>query len=152
VSKHNQEIQPVVPDELKPFIDLIPKDKLGIAIARISQVSYSYSGPFPPPQMIEHYQKLHPEAARVLFERYEEQEKHRIELERLSITTQLKESTRGQIMGFVLALTFITSASYLALNGQPVVGGLFGSTTVLALVGMFVYGKKQQTKDLQSKD
>ncbi len=68
-------------------------------------------------------------------------------LEKYSVNEELKQRGRGQVFGFILGLFGIASAVYLAVNGHDTVAGIFGTTTIVGLVAVFVIGRKQQQEN-----
>ncbi len=81
----------------------------------------------------------------------ETQSLHRMELEKIVIRSQQSQSSVGQWLGFAIALVCIGMGSFLVYSGHSSEGaGLMGGT-LISLVGVFVYGKYQQKKDLASK-
>jgi hypothetical protein len=42
--------------------------------------------------------------------------------------------------------------SFLAYTGKQIAGSVFVGTDLAAIAGVFVYGKRQQQKDLEKKD
>ena len=81
----------------------------------------------------------------------EAQSAHRIDLERTVVGSQQKMESLGQWFGLVIALFFGTCGSYAALHGQPWFGGVIAGTTLVSLVGIFVYSKQQSKKELVEK-
>jgi len=51
----------------------------------------------------------------------------------------------------IIAIFFGFCGTYAALNGQPVFGGIIAGTTLVSLVGVFVYSKQQALKELSDK-
>ena len=81
----------------------------------------------------------------------EEQSKHRMKLEAYVVPSQVKQSGRGQVFGFILGVIGIGGAIYLGSLGYTKTSIGIGSVTLVSLVGVFVYGKKEQKKDLEEK-
>ncbi len=54
-------------------------------------------------------------------------------------------------MALVVSLAGFATAIALAVVGSAVVGGLFGGTTLASLVGIFIYGSRQQRRERQEK-
>ena len=120
----------------------------------------AFSGPLPSPQMLAEYNTVVPDGAERLLRIFEQQVTHRMELDnkeieldnkeisndQYSIEQQFRESNRGQIFGFVIALVGIGSSIYLALHGHDIISEIFGTTTIVGLVAVFVIGKKRKEK------
>ncbi len=95
-----------------------------------------YSGPLPAAHEMEHYEKLMPGAAKLLFEKFSEEQTHRHELEKNESNANIKaldkhysiaSQTRrlsfignlvGQILSVVLCLAALALCGYLAMNGH----------------------------------
>lgn len=103
-----------------------------------------YQGPLPPVEMLRDLDVLVPGAAERSLTLFEDQARHRMDLERRAIGSDIMQSRLGLCAGFVLALVGISGAIYLISIGhsQEGFGTLF--TTVAALVGTFVYGTKSR--------
>jgi uncharacterized membrane protein len=74
-----------------------------------------------------------------------------IQTERLVMTGELKQGDRGQLYGFVIAILGLLLSGFLIYTGHDTAGTILGSTDLIALVSVFVYGKYAQRKDLDSK-
>ncbi len=92
------------------------------------------------------YEKAFPGMARELFEMAKADQKHLHEMERAEASL----SKRGQLFGLIIALSFLIAASILISSGQAVAGTIIGSTDLVALVTVFVIGRKTE-RSLQDK-
>lgn len=81
----------------------------------------------------------------------EEQSKHRQELEKKVINSQIIQRSTGQWMAFTIALFSLSITAYLSMIGQTTVASILASTTIIWLASVFVLGKKSQKKDLEEK-
>jgi uncharacterized membrane protein len=81
----------------------------------------------------------------------EGQSQHRQHLERIVVEGNVKHEGRGQLYGFVIAMTTILSSGVLVYMGKTVEGlaGMLG--TLAALAGIFVYGRRRKDKELSEK-
>ncbi len=155
-SKEQDEI--IIPEEFKPILadPDIPKDKkdkiiravLGISIRKAS----SFSGPIPPPELLKGYNEVVKDGAERIVIMAEKQSNHRMQLEDHAIKEELKQSRLGQVFGFILGIVGLVLAAILAILDHEAIAGIFGTTTILGLVTVFVLGKKAQKKDLEDKD
>lgn len=149
---------PPIPSELKKYLEdpEIPEQKrleLREAIRHV-QVRYSshYRGPLPSPNMFSGYNKVIPNGAERIFEWTREQSLHRMGIEHLAVSEQLKQDTRGQHYGLIIAVLGLVSATVLGALGHEVTASVIGGGTLVALVTVFVTGKKAQRADLEEKD
>jgi uncharacterized membrane protein len=148
-NKTENKVSPLPAPINKEFEQLVPEeDKRGKILSIFSK---RFIGPLPPPEDLEKYNEVVPGLAERIVKLTENQSSHRIEIEKLAISSQLSESKRGQYMGFILALVCIGSSVFLALNNQHIVASVLGGSTVIGLVTIFFAGKKEQKRDLEQK-
>ena len=89
--------------------------------------------PFPPPAEVERYEVLYPGATKLLFDNFQLQSNHRMELEKLTIEGDNKRANRGQIISAILAFVCILSGGFLTYLDKNVAGlsMIFGSLATL---------------------
>ena len=110
-----------------------------VASARILEGRRSeFSGPIPPPQMLKEYDDVQQGTAERIMSQYENEQSHRINWENNMLKSATQEVRRGQIFGFIIALTCIASATYLASKGQSFTAAILASVSAIGLVGHFV--------------
>ncbi|MDN4164742.1 DUF2335 domain-containing protein [Cytophagales bacterium LB-30] len=112
----------------------------------------SFSGPIPPPELLKGYNEVVKDGAERILQMAEKQSNHRIQLENHAVREELKQSRLGQIFGFTLGLIGMLLASALAFYGHETIAGIFGTTTIIGLVTVFVIGKKSQQNELSEKN
>lgn len=101
-----------------------------------------FSAPYPPPAILEGYERLVPGAATRILGMAESEMRHQQEIERESLRTAGLEVKRGQYLAFIIGISSL-SASLIALwMGAPVVSGVIGGSTVVGLVSVFVVGRR----------
>lgn len=97
----------------------------------------SFSGPFPPPQILDAYNGPIENGAERIMNYTEREQAHRFEMDEKT----LKYYSRGQIFGFTLGLIGVVGGLVIAYQGQGLVGfGAFFSS-LASLVGVFMYDK-----------
>lgn len=111
----------------------------GKQVAQFQQSTFS--GPIPPPSVLEGYERLIQGAAERILVMAESDAKHQQEIEFAALRAAEGEVKRGQLFGFIIGLTAL-GASMLALAmGSPAVAGVIGGTTVVGLVSVFIIGR-----------
>lgn len=146
-------ISETVPEALKKFPSEVQPQAIELVRAVVSAVRVTaYSGPLPPAEELKRYDVVLPGAADRILTMAENQSKHRINLESAVIPSQLKESERGQWLAFSVAILCIAATTAVTFGGYPTVGCVLGGTTVVGLVTVFVVGKREQKRDLKSKE
>jgi uncharacterized membrane protein len=102
----------------------------------------SFSGPLPHPTVLQGYNNIVPDAAERIIAMAEQEQKHRIETERKIVDEELKHAKRGQIMGFIIALFLILTATAMAILGYTTISYIIFSITIVGLVSTFVVKRK----------
>jgi len=114
-------------------------------------VSQSFSGPVPPPEIIEAYNSIVPGSGKMIFDMALSQQSHRQSLENKVIEADIKNSKRGSWFGFILGIIgFLVSAFALYL-GHPATASVIGGASLVSLAGVFVYGTKSRKAERNQK-
>lgn len=111
----------------------------GKQVGHIQQATFS--GPMPPPALLEGYERIVPGAAERILAMAESDTKHQHEIEFAALRAAEGEIKRGQIFGFVIGLTALGAAIVALAMGSPAVAGVIGGTTVVGLVSVFIIGR-----------
>ena len=78
----------------------------------------------------------------------EEQAQHRRQLEESVTNANTKLETRGQILGFVIAMTALIGGGYIMTSGQSVWGAAVAVSAVAGLAGVFVWKSRERKREL----
>lgn len=116
-------------------------------LATMQRQEITFSGPIPPPAVIEGYERILPGSADRILKMAEEQSKHRQELEKKAIAEDLKQSRRGQLFGFIIALAGMALCYFFVMYDMKLFAGIFACVILTSLVALFVLGKKMQLKN-----
>ncbi|PIR13015.1 hypothetical protein COV49_03565 [Candidatus Falkowbacteria bacterium CG11_big_fil_rev_8_21_14_0_20_39_10] len=111
----------------------------------------SFSGPIPPPQFLEQYDRVVPGAAKIIIDMAHSQTEHRQELEKKVIGSDILNSRLGLIFGFLIGMTGIISGVIIISKGQVFAGSFISGVTLVSLVGTFVYGSQGRRKEREKK-
>jgi uncharacterized membrane protein len=111
----------------------------------------SFSGPLPPPDVLRKFDEIVPGAAERIIKMAEQQFAHRTELEKKVITSDIAQSSRGQILGFIIAVVGLVVAGFISVYGNQWAGGLIGLGTLASLVGVFMYGVQVRSNERKEK-
>lgn len=106
-----------------------------------------FSGPIPPPQLLEQYNKLVPSFAERFMAMAEKQTDHRRDLEATVVKTRIRNETRAMYLAFVLSLVFGAGAFYLILTGYGAMGISLIIADIVALAAIFITGRVIQRKE-----
>ncbi len=109
--------------------------------------SIKYQAPLPPPAMLEHYERVLPGSADRILRMAEQQSAHRQELEARKLRSDIRNESLGQILAFTLALVGLLGGLFLAYEGKSLAGLTTFITTLVSLLGLFIFGRKTQEKE-----
>ena len=107
----------------------------------------SFSGPLPPPQILEHYNQIVPGCAEKIISQWENQVGHRQDLEKKVIASDIRQSYYGAKLGFIIAMSAIGSGTFLAYIGRPTEGIAAIISALVGLIGVYGWGSYQRRKE-----
>lgn len=110
-----------------------------------------FSGPLPPPEILQGYERILPGSADRIISMAERQSEHRQALERKVVEGGIDQSRLGLVCAFAVAIFGLGIGLFTALKGQPFFGGAVSIFIIASLVGAFIYGTRQQ-RERQKKD
>lgn len=113
--------------------------------------AYSFSGPLPPPEILDKYNQVVPGLAERIISMAEQQGKHRQALERTVVDSNAFVQKVGPFLGFVVAMTAVAGGIELILRGRDGYGLAAIIAALASLAGVFIYGKSKQRKNLDNK-
>lgn len=111
----------------------------------------AFTGPLPPPHLLEQYNTAVPNGAERILAMAERQAAHRQEIEKIAVTSNARRETCGQICGLVVALAAIAGGVVLTLYDKQAAGLAAIITPLAGLVVAFLYGKRIQRTELERK-
>lgn len=117
----------------------------------VRQVKFEFSGPLPPPQILEGYNNAFPGCAERIVTMAERQSAHRQHIERTVVEGNTAAQSRGQWFAFILAFVVLGGGVYLLANGKSLEGF---STIIIAVGGIvstLILTRKVQSKELEEK-
>jgi uncharacterized membrane protein len=120
-------------------------------VIQASSSSSSFSGPIPPPALLEKYNSLIPNGAERILAMAEKQSAHREYLEKRVVDGNVSNQTRGSYFGFIISLVAILSGVWLIDHGKSPEGLVAIIASLGGLVSVFFYSKYQQKKEREEK-
>ncbi len=98
--------------------------------------------PLLPVEQIERLQALNPEWAQFVFDQTKAEAEHRRSETKRVNTLIFRERLFGTSCALLVAAGGLGISAYCASINQPIVASIIGGTTIVSLVGLFLYGKK----------
>lgn len=141
-----------MPEEPKPLD--APKKKPQAAMRHLEAdetefLATLYSGPLPPPSLLAKFEEIQPGLVERIVAMAERQAQHRQSLDvkktEAIISDQRagrSEARLGQIFGFLIGIIAIIAGTYAATTGAHWPGAIIGGGGVIALVSVFVMGRR----------
>lgn len=127
-----------------------PEEKQKVhAIAHARAVAFS--GPLPPPEILDKYNQTLPGAAERIIAMAESQSKHRQQLESDVINSDIRSARLGLHYGLIIGLTTVIGSVICISIGYEIGGTILGGTGLTGLVGVFVYGSTQRRKEREKR-
>ncbi|NLF08136.1 MAG: DUF2335 domain-containing protein [Pirellulaceae bacterium] len=111
-----------------------------LQISRQQQITSSFSGPLPPPQVLQQYNDIIPGLADRIVAQAERQTDHRIQLESKVVQSDIHKSWAGLICGFALSIFLVFGGITCILQGHDWAGAAIITTSLAGLAGTFIYG------------
>jgi uncharacterized membrane protein len=97
-------------------------------------------GPLPHEKTLEGYDRIVPGSANMIFTEFEQQGRHRRDLEFYTITWGNYRSFAGLACGLIVTLSFLIVSYLLIKGGHGWEGTVLGTLDLVGLVAVFVYG------------
>jgi uncharacterized membrane protein len=141
-----------LPSKVRDLVQKLPVQDRGEAIKLfMMKTTTAHSGPIPDPDTLDRYNSIIPGAGERILVMAENQQNHRMEMEKTSLRRQYNQSGTGQWMAYTIALSFLGASVYVGMHDHDILAGILGGTTVVGLVTTFIAGKLKIGKSLNEK-
>ena len=119
---------------------------------RVASATYTeISGPIPPPQILQQYNAIVPNAAERILSMAEKQSDHRMNLERKVIDSNVVKSYLGMAAGTLIALYGLYVAKEIAISGNPATAGIIATLDIGGLIWVAVNNTRTQKKEREKR-
>lgn len=109
---------------------------------RVIHSSSIFSGPFPPPAILDGYGEVDASFPPRIFRMGEIEQEHRHGMDRNALRAESRNSLLGIVSGFVVALSGLATTAWIAYLGHPAAAAVLGTVDLVSLVGVFIYGTR----------
>jgi uncharacterized membrane protein len=117
----------------------------------VQRFQLEFSGPLPPPQILEEYNNAFPGCAERVVAMAERQSAHRQHLEKTVVQGNIAAQSRGQWFAFILAFIVIGGGVYLLANGKSLEGFAAIIIAVGGIVSTLIWTRREQRKEREDK-
>ena len=128
-----------------------PQGVIPFDMERTEITAEYFQGPYPHPRLLAEYDQVKPGLAEEITTGVREQRHHRQQLERWTILNDIIQSYIGQVSAFAIAALALFFGYKIVISGNEVAGFFTGFFGLTSLVTVFILGKTQQRRNLQSK-
>lgn len=136
MSEEGMEPAPTASDEaVDP--EVVAREARSSRLVAMSREEH-FSGPLPPPWLLEGYEKVCPGSAERILAAFEKQSEHRMRLERTVVSGDSVRAYMGIVAAFLLCALIELLAYDLVRHGFQAVGVSLGILSLGSLVGTFV--------------
>ncbi len=141
--KKNQRSQAVIPN---------PTNSKSVSNTTTRTASFqAFSGPMPPPELLQKYNEVVPGAAERILAMAEKQANHRQTLELEVIMADVRRSNWGLVAGFVISVLALGASTASILTGHDVAGASIFGVSIISIVTTFVIGVRTRKKERDDK-
>lgn len=97
-----------------------------------------YEGIIPHPRLMKEWDEVVPGSAKSIFTRFEEQSKHRIQIEEQMVRANNFKQYIGPVFAFIIAMTTIVGGIFVAIKIPTIAGTLVGGILTMSGLGAVI--------------
>ena len=121
-------------------------------LRRLGMTSVSFSGPLPPPDLLQKYKDIQSDFPERILRLTEREAEHRHDITRKAVWLDGAEIFLGQIFGLIVALAAFVVAGYLGYLGLSAASSIIGGGAIAGLVAVFIKGRSNSQTTEESDD
>jgi uncharacterized membrane protein len=102
-----------------------------------------FSGPLPDPETFGAYEAVYPGVAKSIVEMAMRNQRHRIDVDRQNLRQDRKLANTARlslILTWTAVMSLVAAGTYLGANGQPILGGIFGTAGIAPVLIVLIKG------------
>lgn len=141
------ELAPDQEVDIEDAVDIL--DKLDPKERRVllSMVSTQYQGPIPPPEVLRGFEDICSGSADRIITMAEMQSSHRQDIEKKVVASKTGDSRIGLYLAFIVVVISFIGGMFLIAFGKGPAGLTIMAGVLVALVSVFIYGSRNQSKE-----
>lgn len=137
--------------ENEPLESLTSDQLIKIILEKRTSEETHFSGPLPPPEMLEQYNKGVPDAANRILVMAEKQAEHRRYCEKKQVDTESRDSLLGILSALIVSIVILITGTVIVIVAGGVVGTIAGTllnlTGIATIIGTFLRGTGNSWKN-----
>ena len=114
--------------------------------SEIVSLEQHFTGPLPPPQILKGYEEVHPGTAERIISMAESEQQHRHNMQRKELNLFVGLKGLSMISAFLIGVCGISWGGFLLLHDKSITGLTSLLSSLVALVGVYLYDKKHPNK------
>lgn len=111
---------------------------------QITATASTFEGPIPPPDVLQQYNSIIPNAAERIIRMAEKQSDHRMDLEKKVVYSNIKKSYVSMGLATSIALYGLYIAKEIAINGNPAMATAIIALDIGGLISVAIYNVRTQ--------
>lgn len=137
---------PVTISDIKPPAEAAnagPKQADGKGKRNGAIISAEWSGPVPPPNILEAYDRLVPGSAEKIINNWTAESEHRRQMDRRVIAIEERDRPRSRYLAFIFSIIALVTTIVLGFLGQEIAASIVGGGTLVGVVAAFLSARKE---------
>ncbi len=106
----------------------------------VRYIASAYAGPLPPAETLAGYAKIYPQAPEIIFTSFQEEAKHRREMERRELEAETALAYFRTKCAVGIFLLIVGLAFFAVYRNYPIQGTVIALGPLLSIVGLIIYG------------
>ena len=122
-----------------------------------STTTEAFSGPLPPPPVLQGYEDVQPGFAERIMQMAESENRHRQQMERDSLSAEsvalredLQRAKHGLYIAALVAVLFLAASTTIAVFVDTLAGTVLSGVDIVILAAVFVHGARQRTSAVEA--
>ena len=122
------------------------EDQVAAAQATLRTITHSqsFSGPLPPPQVLQEYNAAHPGLANRIVQMAENEQAHRHLIESTALAGSINAEKRGQHYALAICIIVVLASFGVIWQGYEISGSILAGGTLSTLAYVFITGRKEK--------
>jgi uncharacterized membrane protein len=122
------------------------EDQVAAAQATLHTITHSqsFSGPLPPPQVLQQYNAAHPDLANRIVQMAENEQAHRHLIENTALQGSINAEKRGQRYALAICMVVVLASFGIIWKGYQISGTILAGGTLSTLAYVFITGRKEK--------
>lgn len=119
-------------------------------VTKVENFNICIDSPFPPPPIMEQYEKIYSGASKIIFDEYQRNAHHHREKELTVLLSDIESTKHIQILAFTAGFVALVAGSVSTVLNYPILGAVMGGGGVIAMMCAVIFSYVKSKNRLQS--